>query len=76
MSKKTDRDKFVNLAEKRVNKTIKYIRLIGNLSNRTNYKYTEKDATQIYEALQRALTEMKSRFERKGNEKKDEFKLE
>ena len=36
---KKSRGKFVELAEKRVNKSIKDLRLIGNLANKTNYDY-------------------------------------
>ena len=34
------RERFVRLAEARTNKTIDMIRLIGNLSNRNNYKHS------------------------------------
>jgi len=33
--------KFIELTEKRMNKTIKQLRLIGNLSNRSNYTYSQ-----------------------------------
>ena len=70
------RPKFVELAQKRVTRTIKDIRLVGNLSNRSNYKYTDEDARKIYRALKEALDEMKARFERKGDERAVEFRLE
>ena len=70
------RQKFVELAQKRVTRTIKDIRLVGNLSNRSNYKYTDEDARKIYRALKEALDEMKARFERKGDERAVEFRLE
>jgi ABC-type transporter lipoprotein component MlaA len=69
------RSKFVELAEKRVKRTIRDIRLVGNLSNRSNYKYTDEDARKIYRALRQALEEMKARFERKGDERAVDFKL-
>jgi len=72
----SDRQKFVELAEKRVTRTIRDIRLVGNLSNRSNYKYTDDDARRIYKALKDALDEMKARFERKGDERASTFKLE
>jgi hypothetical protein len=71
----SDRQKFVELAEKRVTRTIRDIRLVGNLSNRSNYKYTDDDARKIYKALKEALDEMKARFERKGDERASTFKL-
>jgi hypothetical protein len=70
-----DRKKFVELAEKRVSRALRDIRLIGNLSNRSNYNYTEDDARRIYRALRDALDEMKARFERHGVERAATFKL-
>jgi hypothetical protein len=60
--KRDAREKFVELANKRVTKAIKDLRLIGNLANRRAYKYTENDAKKIVRALQRELDVLKSRF--------------
>jgi len=73
--READRKKFVELAEKRVTRAIKDVRLIGNLSNRSNYKYTDEDVRKIYRALRQAVEEMKARFERKGEEKDVSFSL-
>jgi hypothetical protein len=70
-----DRRKFVELAEKRVTRAIRDIRLVGNLSNRSNYTYTDDDARQIYRALKEAVEEMRARFERRGDERAVGFKL-
>ena len=75
METNSNRERFVDLAQNRVNKTINDIRLIGNLSNKTNYSYTEEDVKKIYSALKTALDEMKVRFEIKGSEEKQIFKL-
>lgn len=56
------REKFVELANKRVTKTIKDLRLIGNLANRRAYKYEDADAKKIIRALQRELDVLKARF--------------
>lgn len=69
------RSKFVDLAEKRVNKTINSIRLIGNLANRSNYSYTDEDVAKIYRALKKSLDEMKNRFDSKGALADKSFKL-
>ncbi len=62
-SRSSNRKKFKELAEKRVNRTIKDIRLIGNLSNRSNYAYTEDDIRKIFSVLERELKSQKQRFE-------------
>ena len=75
MAREEDRKKFVELAEKRVTRTIKDIRLIGNLSNKSNYSYAKKDVDKIYKALKQTLEEMKARFDSKGAETDETFKL-
>lgn len=75
MARDADRTKFVELAEKRVRRSLKDIKLIGNLSNRSNYDYTDEDAKKIYKALKNAIDDMNARFNRKGDEEDIEFKL-
>ena len=61
--RENDRKKFVDLASKRVSRAMKAIQLIGNLSNRSNYDYTEDDVTKIFKALQEELNSCRKRFE-------------
>ena len=75
MAREADRKKFVELAEKRVNRALKDIKLIGNLSNRSNYSYSDKDAKAIITVLRKAVDDVKARFDRKGDESETEFKL-
>ena len=75
MAREKDRQKFVELAQKRVTRALKDIRLIGNLSNRSNYTYTDDDAKRIYKTLLNALNELKGRFDRKGDDTDISFKL-
>jgi hypothetical protein len=56
------RQRFVELANKRVTKTIKDLRLVGNLANRRAYTYEEADAKKIIRALQRELDVVRARF--------------
>lgn len=64
-----DRKNFVRLANRRVNNALKYVRLIGNLSNTSNYYYKEEDVDKIFATLQRELDECKQRFDGKKKEK-------
>lgn len=68
-------DKFKELAEKRVNKVIKDLKLIGNLSNKGNYSYSQADANTIYSALKKALDGMKARFDAGEKDNEEIFKL-
>jgi hypothetical protein len=58
-----DRKKFVDLANKRVSKALQTIQLIGNLSNRSNYDYTDDDVTKIFRALHEEIAACKRRFD-------------
>jgi hypothetical protein len=71
-----DRKRFVVLAEKRVTRALRDLRLIGNLSNRSNYKYTDEDARKICKALRDAVEEVRARFERRGDDRSVAFKLD
>lgn len=75
MNKPDRREKFVELAEKRVIRALRDIRLIGNLANKSNYSYTDQDVTKIHRALKSALDEMKGRFDSKGSGEEESFKL-
>lgn len=70
------RGKFVELAHSRVNRAIKDLRLIGNLSNRSAYAYGEEDVRKIFRALQKELDGAKARFGGEGEAREDGFRLE
>lgn len=57
------REKFVELAEKRVGKAIDMLRLIGNLSNSSNYEFDEEDVSKILGALDSEMRRLRSRFQ-------------
>ena len=69
------RAKFVELANKRVNRAIKDLRLISNLSNRSAYEFTDEDAKKIVRVLQRELDVVKSRLAGSGDAGESEFSL-
>lgn len=69
------RRKFVTLAERRVTRIIKELRLIGNLANRHNYSYTEQDAQKIVSTLESELKLLRNRFLADDSRSNAEFKL-
>tara|TARA_B100000686_G_C16264269_1_gene700850 strand:- start:102 stop:341 length:240 start_codon:yes stop_codon:yes gene_type:complete len=75
MIQETNKAKFIRLVEKRVNKVINSMRLVGNLANRSNYSYTEDDAKRVIDAIEGELKILKRRFEASGEKEKQEFKL-
>ena len=56
------RDNFIRLAEGRVTRAVDSIRVIGNLSNRSNYEYTTEDSKKIIDALQSEINALKVQF--------------
>lgn len=63
MVRENDRSKFVRLAEARVAKALKAIQLVGNLSNRSNYDFTDEDVSKIFKALNDEISACRNRFE-------------
>jgi hypothetical protein len=66
--------KFRELAEKRVNKALDSIRLVGNLSNRQTYAYDDAQVRKIVKALRDAVGEVETRFGSNSSQG-GEFKL-
>ena len=78
MKKKVRRDKaskFIELANKRVNRTLKNLRLISNLSNKNNYDYSDEQAKKILRTLQKEIDLVKANFNNTDQSEKDEFRL-
>lgn len=72
----TDREKFVRLATSRVNKAIKAIQIIGNLSNRSNYSYEQADVDKIFKALTVEIKSCRQKFESGGSQADNQFRLD
>ena len=68
-------DNFVRLAEARTNKIIDMIVLLVNLSNKSNYTYTDEQVESIFNSIQQALNESKQRFSSEPIQKKKKFRL-
>jgi hypothetical protein len=69
------RRKFIQLAEARVARAMNDIRLIVNLSNRSNYAYADDDVRKIFKVLQKELDAAKLRFGSEANSRETEFRL-
>lgn len=73
-----DRDKsakFVELANKRVNRALKDLALVSNLANRRNYTYSEDQAKKIVKALQLGIDHVKASFLSDGAGQQSNFEL-
>jgi len=76
MPKDDPRGAFVRLAEARTNKILKALDLLGNLSNRSNYSYSDDDIRKIFKTIGDRTANVSSKFQAAGQPKKrDLFKL-
>ncbi len=66
------KEKFIRLATYRTNLVLEKLRILGNLSNKTNYDYTDEDVNKIFAAVDSQLRITKARF---AGKRKKEFKL-
>jgi hypothetical protein len=69
------REKFRQLAEKRTNKALEAIRVVGNLSNRQTYKFEDTEVRKILKALRDAVSEIEARFSKPAGRSGGDFKL-
>lgn len=67
--------KFRELAEKRTNKALEAVRLIGNLSNRQTYAYEDAEVRKIVKALRDAVSDVEVRFGKSTGRGGGDFKL-
>lgn len=65
-------DRFKRIATKRTNNILNQIRLLGNLSNKSTYDYSEEEVNKIFSAVEAQLRIAKAKFQA---HKKREFKL-
>lgn len=69
------RSKFVELAEARVNRALKDLQLIGNLSNKSAYDFDDADIKKMFQALQRGLDGARARFTKTSDATGGGFRL-
>ena len=73
-STETKNERFIRLAEGRVNATLDKLRLLGQLANRRNYEYTDDQAAAIFQAIQKELNATKAKF-RDGTSETKKFQF-
>lgn len=66
MTGESKNERFRRLAESRGNRLIREIMLLGNLSNRKNYSYSEEEVERLFAPIQRELDEVRALFDTKS----------
>ena len=57
-------ERFKRLAELRGNRIIKDLRLLSNLSNKSNYSYTDEEVRTIFDVIDDELKSAKQSFKK------------
>lgn len=68
-------EKFKRIALSRTNKIIDMIDLLGNLSNKSNYDYTDEEVDKMFRAIEASLRNTKSKFSSTAYPKRKKFEF-
>ncbi len=68
----TPEQRFKRIAEVRTNAVLDRLRILGNLSNRQMYSYSEEDIDKIFSAINKQMKEVRVKF---NSLKEKRFKL-
>ncbi|HUD09873.1 MAG TPA: hypothetical protein VMR77_03690 [Patescibacteria group bacterium] len=67
----TRNDRFKRLGLKRTNEVLEKIRILGNLSNKSSYDYSDQEVDSIFKAIEDQVRTVKARFK----SRKKQFKF-
>jgi len=68
----TPEERFKRIATLRTNAVLDKLRILGNLSNRQMYSYSEEDINKIFSAINKRIKEVRAKF---NSQKQERFKL-
>ena len=68
----TPEQRFKRIATLRTNAILDKLRILGNLSNRQMYSYSEEDIEKIFSAINKQIKEVRAKF---NSRKEKRFKL-
>ena len=68
----TPEERFKRIAALRTNAVLDRLRILGNLSNRQMYSYSEEDVNKIFSAINKQVKEIRAKF---NSRKEERFKL-
>ncbi len=68
----TPEERFKRIAIVRTNAVLDRLRILGNLSNRQMYSYSEEDINKIFSAINKQIKEVRAKF---NSQKQKKFEL-
>lgn len=77
MNKKSiRRERFENVAARRVQRIVDFLESLSNCSNKANYEYTDEDVKKMFKAIREATSRSESAFDKRlSKEGKNSFKF-
>ena len=69
----TKQARFKRVAERRTNRILNDLRMLGNTSNKSLYSYSRADIDKIFNAIETRKTEIRAKFKTSGH---DDFTLD
>lgn len=69
--RKTKRERFLVVAQRRTERILHDLRLLANCGNRGAYEYTDADVAKIFDAIEREMQRARGRFAGR----REEFRL-
>ena len=67
------RERFLKIASNRTNRVLESIRALENCGNTNNYEYTTEEVEKMFNAIQEALDNAKTKFD--SSRKKERFQF-
>ncbi len=64
--KELPEEKFKRIATLRTNVILEKIRILGKLSDKQRYKYTDEDINKIFSAINKQIKEVRIKFQSQG----------
>jgi hypothetical protein len=74
-SKESKNERFKRLAEARTERALYSIRLLGNLSNRSIYDFSDAEVRKIFKALETEIELSREKFTRSRSKRRQGFSL-
>jgi hypothetical protein len=71
--RETKADKFRRLASARGDRVIRELTLLGNLSNESNYEFTDVEVQKLFAVIDAELKDCKARFSTKTKRRRVQF---
>lgn len=72
-SESARRERFLRIAERRTNKILDGLRMLGNTSNKSLYLYSDSDIEKIFATIELRLSDIRAKF--RSGRKEEKFKL-